>query len=184
MSWPIGYATVNGDLFKLPARGLSRLLLAVSMTPPKVGRALATPLNTTFSKHWLGGWRKRRSEPGCLVNLPGSPGGPSPVQTWNFPGFYSFEVDFAGARGVVQAKTPSASFYLLKNFHFSRRRTASITRRSQKFQSVGSRLTPKWIGALTLRGSYTEAFHAPRPIGEFHPLSSSAGFLWFFLTGC
>ena len=33
-------------------------------------------------------------------------------------------------------------------------------------------LDPKYIGALTLRGSYTEAFHAPTLFGDFTPLST------------
>ena len=44
-------------------------------------------------------------------------------------------------------------------------------RRSQKYLSGGNRLDPKYIGALTLRGSYTEAFHAPT-LSEVTPASS------------
>jgi len=44
---PIGYATVNGDLFKLPAGPIS-LLLAVNMTRRGGRVMIATRLNTTF----------------------------------------------------------------------------------------------------------------------------------------
>ena len=60
--------------------------------------------------------------------------------TWNLPGFYSFEVDFAEREEWFSQNTsavlPSGAF------HFSRRRTASITRRNQKFPSAGNRLIP------------------------------------------
>ncbi len=52
-----------------------------------------------------------------------------------------------------------------------RRRTAGITRRSRRFLVRWQPIDPKYIGALTLRGSYTEAFHAPT-LGELTPAST------------
>ena len=81
---------------------------------------------------------------------------------------------------MVPARTP-LQFYLLQAFHFSRRRTASDNAQKPKVSVRWQPLDPKWIGALTFRGSYTEAFHAPAlseispastggPIGIFDPL--------------
>ena len=75
--------------------------------------------------------------------------------TWNFPGFYSFEVDFAereewysqNTSAVLSSNTPQGhSTY-----------NAQKPKVSVRWQPID----PKYIGALTLRGSYTEAFHAP-----------------------
>jgi len=49
MSYPLGYATVNGDLFNLLPGPVS-FLLAVSMSR-RGGRADRDALNTTFPKH-------------------------------------------------------------------------------------------------------------------------------------
>ena len=38
---------------------------------------------------------------------------------------------------------------------------SGITHRSRSSPCAGSRFDPKWIGALTLRASYSEAFRAP-----------------------
>ena len=73
--------------------------------------------------------------------------------TWNFPGFYSFEIDFAEREEWYSQNTSATSVTP----------PAHTTYNAQK-PKVSVRwepLDPKWIGALTLRGSYTEAFHAP-----------------------
>src|SRR4029434_7420392 len=51
------------------------------------------------------------------------------------------------------------------------------TRQKQKFSVRWQPLDPKYIGALTLRGSYTEAFHAPA-LSEISPASTQ-----FFFAG-
>ena len=89
--------------------------------------------------------------------------------TWNFPAFYSFEVDFA-EREEWYSKTPRQS-YLPDSSQRSRQFTPRIMRKSRRYLSGGNRLDPKYIGALTLRGSYTEAFHAPT-LSELTPASS------------
>ena len=48
-----------------------------------------------------------------------------------------------------------------------------------KFSVRWQPLDPKWIGALTLRGSYSEAFHAPTL-----PDLTPAGTEIFFVAGC
>ena len=70
------------------------------------------------------------------------------------------------------ARTP-LQFYLLEPSPFSRRRTASITRRSQRSRFAGSRLIPNISARLLLRGSYTEAFHAPA-LSEISPASTQS----------
>src|SRR5216110_1581820 len=80
--------------------------------------------------------------------------------TWNFPGFYSFEVDFAEREEWYSQNTSA----VLASGPFSFRRAAHSQYNAQK-PKVSVRwqpLDPKYIGALTLRGSYTEAFRAPQ----------------------
>ncbi len=54
---PIGYATVNGDLFKLPAGPVS-FAIGGEYDAPR-WTLDRDPLNTTFQTHWLDGWWKR-----------------------------------------------------------------------------------------------------------------------------
>ena len=53
----------------------------------------------------------------------------------------------------------------------SRRRTARTNAQKPKVSIRWQPLDPKYIGALTLRGSYSEAFHAPT-LAELTPASS------------
>ncbi len=76
--------------------------------------------------------------------------------TWNFPGFYSFEIDFA-EREEWYSQNTSAT---LAPPPVPSAHTTYNTQRP-KVSVRWEPLDPKWIGALTLRGSYTEAFHAP-----------------------
>ena len=89
--------------------------------------------------------------------------------TWNFPGFYSLEVDFAEREEWYSNNTstvlPSGLFPGLQAQHS--RYNAQKPKVSVRWQP----LDPKYIGAVTLRGSYTEAFHAPT-LGELTPASS------------
>jgi iron complex outermembrane receptor protein len=89
--------------------------------------------------------------------------------TWNFPGFYSFEVDFAEREewysNNTSAVLPSGLFAGLPAQHS--RYNAQKPKVSVRWQP----LDPKYIGAVILRGSYTEAFHAPT-LSELTPASS------------
>jgi hypothetical protein len=91
--------------------------------------------------------------------------------TWNFPGFYSFEVDFAEREEWYSNNTsgvlPSGLFPGLAST------TTHYNAQKPKVSIRWQPLDPKWIGAVTLRGSYTEAFHAPT-LGELTPASSQA----------
>ena len=89
--------------------------------------------------------------------------------TWNFPGFYSFEVDFAEREEWYSQNTsavlPSGAFPFQPATHSQyNAQKPKVSVRWQPFD-------PKYIGALTLRGSYTEAFHAPA-LSEISPAST------------
>src|SRR5881628_1846832 len=75
------------------------------------------------------------------------------------------------------AKTP-LQFYLLERSHFSRRRTASITRRSQKFQFAGSRLIQNILAPLPSVAATPKRFML-RPYRKFHPLQRRASLTSF-----
>jgi outer membrane receptor protein involved in Fe transport len=89
--------------------------------------------------------------------------------TWNFPGFYSFEVDLAEREEWYSQNTsavlPSGAFPFQPAAH------SQYNTQKPKVSVRWLPLDPKWIGALTLRGSYTEAFHAPT-LSEISPGSS------------
>jgi outer membrane receptor protein involved in Fe transport len=79
--------------------------------------------------------------------------------TWNFPGFYSLEVDFAEREEWYSNNTsgvlPSGLFKGGPSVH------TTFNAQKPKVSVRWQPIDPKYIGALTLRGSYTEAFHAP-----------------------
>jgi outer membrane receptor protein involved in Fe transport len=89
--------------------------------------------------------------------------------TWNFPAFYSFEIDFAEREEWYSQNTsavlPSGVFPFQPAAH------SQYNAQKPKVSVRWQPLDPKWIGALTLRGSYTEAFHAPA-LSEISPASS------------
>src|SRR6059036_3194348 len=166
---PIGYATVNGDLFKLPAGPIS-FAIGGEYDAPRWTRDRDS-LNTTFQSIGSadGGSARVNRDVWSIyqeVRVPFT----SP--TWNFPGFYSFEVDFA-ERDEWYSQNTSA---VLPSGAFSAQPATQSQYNAQK-PKVSVRwqpLDPKYLGALTLRGSYTEAFHAPA-LSEISPASSQSG---------
>ena len=149
---PLGYATINGDLFSLPAGPVSFAIggeyRAERMTRNR------DALNQTFQS--IGSvdgqdFRVNRDVWAIYqeVRVPFT----SP--TWNFPGFYSFEVDFAEREEWYSQNTSTVltPFQPATSSQYNGQRPKV----SIRWQPVD----PKYIGALTLRGSYTEAFHAP-----------------------
>src|SRR3989440_949028 len=149
---PLGYAIINGDLFSLPAGPVSFAIggeyRAERMTRNR------DPLNQTFQS--IGSvdgqdFRVNRDVWAIYqeVRVPFT----SP--TWNFPGFYSFEVDFAEREEWYSQNTSTVltPFQPATSSQYNGQRPKVAVR----WQPVD----PKYIGALTLRGSYTEAFHAP-----------------------
>ena len=98
-------------------------------------------------------------------------GYPFTSPTWNFPGFYSFEVDFAEREEWYSQNTsavlPSGAFPFQPAAH------SQYNAQKPKVSVRWQPLDPKYIGALTLRGSYTEAFHAPA-LSEISPASTQS----------
>ncbi|MGB6794330.1 MAG: TonB-dependent receptor, partial [Pseudolabrys sp.] len=156
---PIYYATFNGDLFNLPAGPVS-FAIGGEYDAPRFTRD-RDALNNTFAT--IGSvdgqsFRVNRDVWGIYeeVRVPFT----SP--TWNFPGFYSLEVDFAEREEWGSSNTSTVLVPFQPAAHS--RYNAQKPKVSVRWQP----LDPKYIGALTLRGSYTEAFHAPT-LGELTP---------------
>ena len=168
---PIGYVTINGDLFKLPAGPVS-FALGGEYDAPRWTRDRDS-LNATFQS--IGstdgeGARVNRD----VWSIYQEVRVPFTSPTWNFPGFYSFEVDFAEREEWYSQNTsavlPSEAFPFQPATH------SQYNAQKPKVSVRWQPLDPKYIGALTLRGSYTEAFHAPA-LSEISPASTenSAG---------
>jgi outer membrane receptor protein involved in Fe transport len=169
---PIGYLTINGDLFKLPAGPVS-FAIGGEYDAPRWTRDRDV-LNTTFQSIGSsdGGSARVNRDVWSIyqeVRVPFT----SP--TWNFPGFYSFEVDFAEREEWYSQNTsavlPSGPFPFQPAAH------SQYNAQKPKVSVRWQPLDPKYIGALTLRGSYTEAFHAPA-LSEISPASTQ-----FFFAG-
>ena len=163
---PIGYATINGDLFNLPAGPVS-FAIGGEYDAPRWTRDRDV-LNTTFQSIGSsdGGSARVNRDVWSIyqeVRVPFT----SP--TWNFPSFYSFEVDFAVREEWYSQNTsavpPSGAFPSQPAAH------SQYNAQKPKVSVRWQPLDPKYIGALTLRGSYTEAFHAPA-LSEISPASS------------
>jgi outer membrane receptor protein involved in Fe transport len=75
--------------------------------------------------------------------------------TWNLPGFYSFEIDFAEREEWYSQNTSTVLT------PFQPATSSQYNGQRPKVSVRWQPIDPKYIGALTLRGSYTEAFHAP-----------------------
>jgi iron complex outermembrane recepter protein len=153
---PIGYAIINGDLFNLPAGPIS-FAIGGEYNAPRWTRD-RDALNTTFQTIGSNGGGSARVNRDVWsiyqeVRVPFT----SP--TWNFPGFYGFEVDFAEREEWYSQNTsavlPSGAFPFQPAAH------SQYNTQKPKVSIRWQPLDPKYIGALTLRGSYTEAFHAP-----------------------
>jgi iron complex outermembrane receptor protein len=149
---PIGYLTFNGDLLNLPAGPVSFAIGGEYDAP----RATSNPdqLSETFQVLGAGNGQGSRANRDVWaiyeeVRVPFT----SP--TWNFPGFYSFEVDFAEREEWYSSNTSAVLVPFVPVAHT--RFDAQKPKVSVRWQP----LDPKYIGAVTLRGSYTEAFHAP-----------------------
>ena len=148
----LGYATINGDLFNLPAGPVS-FAIGGEYRGERMTRN-RDPLNQTFNS--IGsvdgqGFRVNRD----VWSIYQEVRVPFTSPTWNFPGFYSFEVDFAEREEWYSQNTSTVltPFQPATSSQYNGQRPKV----SVRWQPVD----PKYIGALTLRGSYTEAFHAP-----------------------
>jgi iron complex outermembrane recepter protein len=149
---PLGYLTINGDLFNLPAGPVS-FALGGEYRGERMTRDRDT-LNQTFQS--IGsqdgqGFRANRD----VWSIYEEVRVPFTSPTWNVFGFYSFEVDFAEREEWYSQNTST----VLTPFQpaISSQYNGQRPKVSVRWQP----LDPKYIGALILRGSYTEAFHAP-----------------------
>jgi iron complex outermembrane receptor protein len=163
---PIYYATFNGDLFNLPAGPVS-FAIGGEYDGPRFTRDRDALNNTFQSIGSVDGQSFRVNRD--VWSIYEEVRVPFTSPTWNFPGFYSFEVDFAEREewysNNTSAVLPSGLFAGLPAEH---------TRYNTQRPKVSVRwqpLDPKYIGAVTLRGSYTEAFHAPT-LAELTPAST------------
>jgi outer membrane receptor protein involved in Fe transport len=147
---PLGYLTINGDVFNLPAGSVSFAVGGIYYG--ERWRNDPDPLNTTFSAigtEDLQATQVNRDVWGTYqeVRVPFT----SP--TWNFPGFYSFEVDFAEREEWFSQNTSTTlAFPAAHSQYNSQKPKVSV-----RWQP----LDPRYVGTVILRGSYTEAFHAP-----------------------
>ena len=78
---------------------------------------------------------------------------------WNFPGAYSLEFDIAEREEWYSQNT--SAVLPIANLPFVPAQHSQYNAQKPKFSVRWQPIDPKWIGALTLRGSYSEAFHAP-----------------------
>jgi hypothetical protein len=166
---PIGYVTVNGDLFNLPAGPVS-FAVGGEYDAPRWTRD-RDALNTTFQSIGSADGESARVNRDVWsiyqeVRVPFT----SP--TWNFPGFYSFEVDFAEREEWYSQNT--SAVLASGAFPFQPATHSQYNMQKPKVSVRWQPFDPKYIGALTLRGSYTEAFHAPA-LSEISPASSEGG---------
>jgi iron complex outermembrane receptor protein len=149
---PLGYATINGDLFNLPAGAVS-FAIGGEYRGERMTRT-RDPLNETFQS--IGsvdgqGFRANRD----VWSIYEEVRVPFTSPTWNFPCFYSFEVDFAEREEWYSQNTSTVLT------PFQPATSSQYNGQRPKVSVRWQPLDPKYVGALILRGSYTEAFHAP-----------------------
>jgi len=161
---PLYYATINGDLFNLPA-GPVAFAVGGEYHGERWDRE-PDSLNITFQT--IGSTDRQ----GAKVNrdvwsIYEEIRVPFTSPTWNFPGFYSFEVDFAEREEWYSQNTQAVLTPFIP--HTSTRYNTQRPKVSVRWQPID----PKYIGGVTLRGSYTEAFHAPTVL-ELNPAGSQS----------
>jgi iron complex outermembrane receptor protein len=147
---PLGYFHLDGNLFNLPAGPVS-FALGLEYRGER-WRSDPDSLNTTFdtigstdfeaSKVNRDVWATYQE-----VRFPVT----SPA--WKFPGAYSLEFDIAEREEWYSQNTSATTVQPAQHSQYQAQKP--------KFSVRWQPLDPKWIGALTLRASYTEAFHAP-----------------------
>ena len=164
---PIYYATFNGDLFNLPAGPVS-FAIGGEYDAPRFTRD-RDALNTTFNS--IGStdgqsFRVNRDIWGIYEEIRV----PFTSPTWNFWGFYSFEVDFAEREEWYSKNTSTCAAF--RAFPGPARRcTAGIMHRSRRYLFAGSR----WIRSISGHSrcaAATPRRSMRRQLGELTPASS------------
>ncbi len=150
---PLAYFHLDGDLFNLPAgpvsfaAGLEYRGERWRNNPDSENASFDTigSLNFQASKVNRDVWGTYQE-----VRIPVT----SPA--WNFPGAYSLEFDIAEREEWYSQNTSATTApSVLPEEH------SQFDAQKPKFSVRWQPLDPKWIGTLTLRGSYSEGFHAP-----------------------
>ena len=167
---PLAYFHLNGDLFNLPAGPVS---FAAGLEY-RGERWRNDPDSENASFDTIGGRNFQASKVnrdvwGTFqeVRIPVT----SPA--WNFPGAYSLELDIAEREEWYSQNTSATTApSVLPEEH------SQFDGQKPKFSIRWQPLDPKWIGTLTLRGSYSEAFLAPTL-----PDLTPAGTEFFFPPG-
>ncbi len=154
---PLGYFTVNGDLFNLPAGPIS---FAAGVEYRGERWRNTTPSQSSTFDTGIGFTNIESSQVNRdvwaiyqEVRFPVT----SPL--WNFPGAYSVEFDIAEREEWYSQN--SSAVLPIASLPFVPAQHSQYNAQKPKFSVRWQSIDPKWIGALTLRGSYSEAFHAP-----------------------
>ena len=169
---PLGYLTINGDLFNLPAGPVS--FAAGLEYRGERWKNNPDSLSATFDADIsFPNFEPARANRDVWaiyqeVRFPVT----SPL--WNFPGAYSLEFDIAEREEWYSQNT--SAVLPIAGLPFVPAQHSQYNAQKPKFSVRWQPVDPKWIGALTFRGSYTEAFHAPTlpdlsPAGTEIPLT-------------
>jgi iron complex outermembrane receptor protein len=147
---PLAYFHLDGDLFNLPAGPVS-FAVGVEYHGER-WRNNPDALNTSFDTIGAQDFEASRVNRDVWstyqeVRIPVT----SP--SWKFPGAHSLEFDIAEREEWYSQNTSATSVLKAQHSQFD----AQKPKLSIRWQP----LDPKWIGTLTLRGTYSEAFHAP-----------------------
>jgi iron complex outermembrane recepter protein len=147
---PLGYFHLDGDLFNLPAGPIS--FAAGVEYHGERWRNNPDSENTSFDTIGSIDFEASRVNRDVWttyqeVRIPVT----SPA--WKFPGAYSLEFDIAEREEWYSQNTSATT--VLKAQH------SQFDAQKPKFSIRWQPLDPGWIGALTLRASYSEGFHAP-----------------------
>ncbi len=147
---PLGYFTMNGDLFNLPAGPVSFALgLEYRGERLEINPSSENTTFDTIGSNDFEAFRVNRDVWATYqeVRFPVT----SPA--WNCPGAYSLEFDIAEREEWYSQNISAVTVLPAQHSQYNAQKP--------KFSVRWQPLDPKWIGPLTLRASYTEAFHAP-----------------------
>jgi iron complex outermembrane receptor protein len=154
---PLGYLTINGDLFNVPAGPVS---FAVGLEyrgerwkndPDSLSATFDADVGFPNVESSLVNRDVWATYQEVRIRIT------SPL--WNFRGAYSLEFDIAEREEWYSQNTSAVP--PIFNLPFVPAQHSQYNAQKPKFSVRWQPFDPKWIGALTLRGSYSEAFHAP-----------------------
>jgi iron complex outermembrane recepter protein len=147
---PLGYFHLDGDLFNLPAGPVS-FALGLEYRGER-WEINPDSENTTFDTIGAVDFEALRVNRDVWATYQ-EVRFPVTSPAWKFPGAYSLELDIAEREEWYSQNTSATSAFKAQHSQYDAQKP--------KFSVRWQPLDPKWTGALTLRASYTEAFHAP-----------------------